>query len=165
MARRGKLTEADLGIWASFVQQIRPLKGKSAPALPEPPPLQAEPAPPTFAEVSAAIAAMTDKASRAAANEMRGRLTDPGLPHCGESVAGRVLMIAEPVGSSSSSAVLLELLHAGTAPAAIVLGRTDAIVGLGILVSREMGWATIPLLVMAPAEQEKIADGEIMKIG
>ena len=46
MARRGKLTEADLGIWASFVQQIRPLKGKSAPALPEPPPLQAEPAPP-----------------------------------------------------------------------------------------------------------------------
>ena len=94
-----------------------------------------------------------------------GKLTDPGLPHCGESVTGRVLMIAEPVGSSSSSAVLLELLHAGTAPAAIVLGRTDAIVGLGILVSREMGWATIPLLVMAPAEQEKIADGEIMKIG
>ena len=94
-----------------------------------------------------------------------GKLTDPALPHCGESVAGRVLMIAEPVGSSSSSAVLLELLHAGTAPAAIVLGRNDAIVGLGILVAREMGWATIPLLVMAPAEQEKIADGETMKIG
>ena len=35
-----------------------------------------------------------------------GRLTDPALPHCGESVKGRVLMIAEPVGSSSSSAVL-----------------------------------------------------------
>ena len=94
-----------------------------------------------------------------------GRLSDPALPHCGESVRGRVLIIAEPVGSSSSSAVLLELLHAGTAPAAIVLGRADAIVGLGILVAREMGWATIPLAVMAPSEQEEIADGQLLKIG
>jgi predicted aconitase with swiveling domain len=94
-----------------------------------------------------------------------GRLTDPALPHCGESVKGRVLMIAEPVGSSSSSAVLLELLHGGNAPVGIVLGREDAIVGLGVLVAREMGWATIPIAVMAPSEQDKIADGQTMKLG
>ena len=94
-----------------------------------------------------------------------GTLTDPALPHCGENVKDRVLMIAEPVGSSSSSAVLLELLHGGHAPAAIVLGRMDAIVCLGILVAREMGWATIPLAVMAPADQEKIAHGEKLKVG
>lgn len=94
-----------------------------------------------------------------------GRLTDPSLPHCGESVQGRVLMVAEPVGSSSSSAVLLELLHSGNAPAAIVLGRSDAIVALGVLVAREMGWATIPLAVMAPSDQERIADGTILKVG
>jgi predicted aconitase with swiveling domain len=94
-----------------------------------------------------------------------GKLSDPALPHRGESVSGRVLMIAEPVGSSSSSAVLLELLHAGTAPAAIVLGRADAIVGLGILVAREMGWATIPLAEMAPSEQERIADGQLLIVG
>jgi predicted aconitase with swiveling domain len=94
-----------------------------------------------------------------------GKLTDPALSHCGESVRGRVLMIAEPVGSSSSSAVLLELLHAGNAPAAIVLGRADAIVALGVLVAREMGWATIPVAVMPPAEQAKIADGETIRIG
>ncbi len=94
-----------------------------------------------------------------------GKLTDPALPHCGESVKDRVLMIGEPVGSSSSSAVLLELLHAGNAPAAIVLGRVDAIVALGVLVAREMRWATIPLVVMAPSEQERIVDGETMKIG
>ena len=64
-----------------------------------------------------------------------GRLTDPALPHCGESVKDRVLMVGEPVGSSSSSAVLLELLHAGNAPVAIVLGRADAIVALGVLAS------------------------------
>jgi predicted aconitase with swiveling domain len=94
-----------------------------------------------------------------------GKLTDPALPHCGESVKDRVLMIAEPVGSSSSSAVLLELLQGGHAPAAIVLGRMDAIVGLGILVAREMGWATIPLAVMAPSEQAKISDGEKLRVG
>ena len=94
-----------------------------------------------------------------------GRLTDPALPHCGESVKDRVLMIAEPVGSSSSSAVLLELLQAGHAPVAIVLGRMDAIVGLGILVAREMGWATIPLAVMAPSDQAKIADGQELSVG
>ena len=94
-----------------------------------------------------------------------GRLSDPSLPHFGESVQGRVLMIAEPVGSSSSSAVLLELLHAGHAPAAIVLGRADAIVALGVLVAREMGWATIPVAVMPPAEQAQISDGESIKVG
>ncbi len=95
---------------------------------------------------------------------LSGRLSDPALPHCGESVKGRVLMIAEPVGSSSSSAVLLELLHAGNAPAAIVLGRADAIVALGILVAREMGWATIPLAVMPSNEQAAIADGAMVRV-
>ena len=94
-----------------------------------------------------------------------GKLTDPALPHCGESVKGRVLMIAEPVGSSSSSAVLLELLHSGNAPVGIILGREDAIVGLEVLVAREMGWATIPVAVMPSSEQERVADGSIMKIG
>ena len=95
---------------------------------------------------------------------LSGRLSDPSLPHCGESVKDCVLMIAEPVGSSSSSAVLLELLLAGNAPAAIVLGRADAIVALGILVAREMGWATIPLAVMPSNEQAAIADGAIVRV-
>ena len=34
MARRGKLTEAELGDWALYAQQVRPLKGKTAPPLP-----------------------------------------------------------------------------------------------------------------------------------
>ena len=93
-----------------------------------------------------------------------GVLTDPALAHAGESVEGRVLMIAEPVGSSSSSAVLLELLRSGKAPAAIVLGRADAIVGLGVLVAREMGWPTIPLAVMPVAEQAAITDGEMLEV-
>jgi predicted aconitase with swiveling domain len=93
-----------------------------------------------------------------------GKLSDPALPHFGECVEDRVLMIAEPVGSSSSSAVLLELLHGGHAPAAIVLGRVDAIVGLGVLVAREMGWPTIPVVVLARSDQDKILDGEMFEV-
>ena len=88
-----------------------------------------------------------------------GRLTDPNLPGHGESIAGRVLLVAQPRGSSSSSAVMLELLRNGHAPAAVALGRVDAILGLGIVVAREMGWPTIPLYRLTVEAMDRIADG------
>lgn len=93
-----------------------------------------------------------------------GRLTDPTLPGHGETIAGRVLVVAEPRGSSSSSAVMLELLRNGHAPAAVVLGRIDAILGLGIVVAREMDWPTIPLYRLSAALQEGIPDGAELDI-
>jgi predicted aconitase with swiveling domain len=93
-----------------------------------------------------------------------GCLTDPGSPHHGTCVAGRVMMLPATRGSSSSSAVLLQLLHAGLAPAALVLGTLDAILGLGILVAAEMGWPTIPLLTLPPDRQDLFHDGESVRI-
>jgi len=93
-----------------------------------------------------------------------GRLLDPAVAHCGEALAGRILLVAEPRGSSSSSAVMLELLHNGHAPAAVVLGRVDAILGLGIVVAREMGWPTIPLYALPADEHDRIADGTELDI-
>jgi predicted aconitase with swiveling domain len=80
------------------------------------------------------------------------------------SIAGTVLMLPETIGSSSSSAVLLELLRNGRAPAALVLGRPDAILGLGILVAAEMGWPTIPLLLLPVAEQQRFASGDKVQV-
>jgi len=68
-----------------------------------------------------------------------GRITDPESEHRGEALAGRVLMLSATRGSSSSSSVLLELVAAGIGPAAIVLGEVDAILGIGIVVGRELG--------------------------
>ena len=93
-----------------------------------------------------------------------GRLTDPAMAHHGENLANRVLFVAEPRGSSSSSAVMLELLRTGHAPAAVVLGRGDAILGLGIVVAREMGWPTIPLYALPAEVQERIPDGADVRI-
>jgi predicted aconitase with swiveling domain len=76
-----------------------------------------------------------------------GAIVNVRHPQVGEVVSGRILVVPEPVGSSSSSAVLLELIRSGRAPAAIVLGRPDAILVVACLVAREMGWPAPPILL------------------
>ena len=71
-----------------------------------------------------------------------GAIVDVRHPQCGESAAGKVLFLPGTIGSSSAAAVLLELVHAGLAPAAIVLHQPDAILLLGLIVARQMGWPT-----------------------
>jgi predicted aconitase with swiveling domain len=77
-----------------------------------------------------------------------GVITDVRHPQFGDSIAGRVLFVPETSGSSSSSAVLLELVRAGKAPGALVLHQPDAILLLGLIVAREMGWPSPPALRM-----------------
>jgi predicted aconitase with swiveling domain len=71
-----------------------------------------------------------------------GRIADVRHPQHGENLSGRVLFLPGTIGSSSASAVLLELVHNGHAPAALVLHEPDAILLLGLIVAREMGWQT-----------------------
>ena len=71
-----------------------------------------------------------------------GTIADVRHPEHGRSVAGSVLFLPGTIGSSSASAVLLELVHNGHAPAALVLHEPDAILLLGLIVAREMGWRT-----------------------
>jgi predicted aconitase with swiveling domain len=71
-----------------------------------------------------------------------GRIADVRHPQCGETISGRVLFLPDTIGSSSASAVLMELVHSGHAPAALVLHEPDAILLLGVIVAREMGWQT-----------------------
>ena len=71
-----------------------------------------------------------------------GRIADVRHPDHGLSIAGRVLFLPGTIGSSSAAAVLMELVHNGHAPAAIVLHEPDAILLLGLIVAREMRWPT-----------------------
>ena len=71
-----------------------------------------------------------------------GVISDIRHPQSGQSIAGRVLLVPATVGSSSAAAILLELVHAGLAPAAMVLHEPDAILLLGLIVAKEMGWQT-----------------------
>jgi predicted aconitase with swiveling domain len=95
---------------------------------------------------------------------VRGAIVDPRHPQFGASIAGTVLLIPEPIGSSSSSAIMLELIREGTAPAAIVLGRRDAILALGAVVARELGYEAGPIVEVAPAELGSVPEGARLSV-
>ena len=77
---------------------------------------------------------------------LTGDIADPRHPQHGRQTTGRILVMERVIGSSSSSAIMLELLRNDVAPAAIVVAEPDAILVLGILVAGELGYSTIPLL-------------------
>ncbi|MGH8318380.1 MAG: aconitase X swivel domain-containing protein [Steroidobacteraceae bacterium] len=93
-----------------------------------------------------------------------GLLTDPRSRNHNRSIAGAALFISELSGSSSTSSVLLELIYRGLAPAAIILDSPDAILALGAIVGREMGWKSPPLLRLPAAKQRQISDGAPVSI-
>jgi len=89
-----------------------------------------------------------------------------GHPQEGVRIAGTMLVIDRLIGSSSSSAVMLELLYRGIGPAALILGGRDAILPIGSLVAGQMGWTACPVVVMdAPPFQTgdhvRVEDGVI----
>jgi len=88
-----------------------------------------------------------------------GCVSDPRHPQYGVSLGGRILVMERAIGSSSSSAIMLELLRNDVAPAAIVLGSTDAILVLGVLVAEELGYASIPLIDVGRDGFKRIRDG------
>lgn len=86
-----------------------------------------------------------------------GRIADVRHPQHGQSIAGKVLFLPGTIGSSSASAVLMELVHSGNAPAALVLNEPDAILLLGLIVAKEMGWSTPPAVKLPKAEHAAFA--------
>lgn len=93
-----------------------------------------------------------------------GRIVDPRHPQAGADVRGRVLVMPAARGSSSSSSILLEALHAGTGPAAIILGRRDAILALGAVVAEEVFGLGMPLVVVEPEDLAAFRDGDVAAV-
>jgi predicted aconitase with swiveling domain len=96
-----------------------------------------------------------------------GRVADPRHPDHGVRIAGTVLAVPATVGSSSSSAIMLELLREGTAPAAVLTARADAILALGVVVAGELGERTIPMLELPAERLSALPDGllEVLEDG
>ena len=93
-----------------------------------------------------------------------GRVTDPQHHAHGQNIAGTVLVLAATRGSSSSSAVMLELMRGKNAPAALVLAEVDAILALGVVVARELGYGSIPVLRLPVDEHAKLTTGRAITI-
>ena len=68
-----------------------------------------------------------------------GTIIMPSHPDHGASIAHTVLFVPATVGSSSAASVMLELVHNGSAPSALVFHKPDAILIAGLVAAREMG--------------------------
>lgn len=88
-----------------------------------------------------------------------GRIIQVRHPECGRSIAGVVLALPATIGSSSSAAVLLELIRNGNAPAALLLVEPDAILLIGCVVAKEMGWPAPPAFQIAAEAQAALTPG------
>jgi predicted aconitase with swiveling domain len=94
-------------------------------------------------------------------NPVTSKITLAGHPQRGQAIKDKVLVIPQLIGSSSSSAVILELFYKGMAPKALILGGRDAILPVGVVVARQMGWPTIPVMVLP---DPPFRSGDILKL-
>jgi uncharacterized protein len=93
-----------------------------------------------------------------------GQIIDARHPERGQVISGTVLALPGTIGSSSASAVLLELVRIGRAPAAIILHEADAILLLGLIVAREMGWPAPVALRLDRQLQGRLVPGQTLRV-
>lgn len=93
-----------------------------------------------------------------------GEIIDRRHPLSGEIAAGKVLALPFTRGSSTTTAVLLEAVRAGTAPAAILTTGVDTFFSLASVVADEMYAAPIPILALAPEDFPRLRSGDMLEI-
>ena len=88
-----------------------------------------------------------------------GEIIDRRHPLSGQIAKGRILAIPNTIGSSTTTAVLLEAVRAGTAPAAILTTSTDAFLALASIVAEEMYGLPIPILALDSKQFQSLVSG------
>jgi predicted aconitase with swiveling domain len=88
-----------------------------------------------------------------------GEIIDRRHPLSGQIAKGRILAIPNTVGSSTTTAVLLEAVRAGTAPAAILTISTDGFLALASIVADEMYANPIPIVALTHEQFSKLEIG------
>jgi hypothetical protein len=89
-----------------------------------------------------------------------GEIIDRRHPLSGSIAAGRILCLPFTRGSSTTTAVLLEAVKAGTAPAAILTTGVDTFFALASIVADAMYARPIPMIALAPEDFERIRTGD-----
>lgn len=89
-----------------------------------------------------------------------GEIIDRRHPLSGQIAAGSILAVPFTRGSSTTTAVLLEAIRAGTAPAAIVTLESDFFFALASVVADEMFATALPLVVLKPADFARLRSGD-----
>jgi predicted aconitase with swiveling domain len=88
-----------------------------------------------------------------------GEIIDRRHPLSGSIAKGRVLALPATIGSSTTTAVLLEAVRAGTAPAAILTIGVDSFLALASVVAHEMYGRAIPLVALDQEQFRRLRTG------
>ena len=93
-----------------------------------------------------------------------GEIIDRHHPLAGVRAGGRILAVPFSKGSSTTTAVLLEAVRAGTAPAAIVTTGPDAFFALASIVADVMYGKPFPVIALDAADFAALRTGEHLSI-
>jgi uncharacterized protein len=93
-----------------------------------------------------------------------GEITDRRHPLSGSNAKGKVLAIPFTRGSSTTTAVLLEAIRAGTAPSAIITTSTDFFFALASIVADELYTQPVPLVVISESDFAHLKSGDQIEI-
>jgi len=88
-----------------------------------------------------------------------GLIIDRHHPLAGARAAGRVLAVPASKGSSTTTAVLLEAVRAGTAPAAILTVGVDPFFALASIVADVMYGKSFPVVALTADEFATLSTG------
>ena len=92
-------------------------------------------------------------------DQYTGEVIDRRHPLSGTNGAGRVLAIPFTRGSSTTTAILLESIRAGVAPAAILTRETDSFLALASIVADEMYQRPLPVIALSPSDFDLLETG------
>ena len=94
-----------------------------------------------------------------------GEIIDKHHPLAGVRAGGRILAVPFSKGSSTTTAVLLEAVRAGTAPAAILTTGADSFFALASIVADVMYGKSFPVIALDAADFASLRTGEHLQIG
>jgi predicted aconitase with swiveling domain len=89
-----------------------------------------------------------------------GEIIDRRHVLSGSIAKDRILAVPFTRGSSTTTAVLLEAIRAGTAPAAIITTDTDFFFALASVVAEELYRSPLPLVALAESDFAKLQTGD-----
>ncbi|HEV2690346.1 MAG TPA: DUF126 domain-containing protein [Bryobacteraceae bacterium] len=93
-----------------------------------------------------------------------GEIIDRRHPLSGQIAAGRILALPNTIGSSTTTAVLLEAVRAGTAPAAILTTGVDSFLALASIVADEMYSRPIPVVALSAEQFATLKTGTRIRV-
>jgi predicted aconitase with swiveling domain len=89
-----------------------------------------------------------------------GEIIDRRHRLSGSNAKGKILAVPFTRGSSTTTAVLLEAIRAGTAPAAILTTDTDFFFALASVVADELYRSPLPLVALTESDFAKLRTGD-----